>query len=109
MPKDIVHMYSIPNGAIAILAALIFAIIWNLITWYFRIPSSSSHALIGSIAGAAITASVQSFAHGTNDAQKSMKIKPVNGVAADLSSAMVIFGVFKFRLLVVQPMLYHLQ
>src|SRR5690606_22812424 len=29
---------------------------WNLITWYYGIPSSSSHALIGSIAGAAISA-----------------------------------------------------
>ncbi len=35
---------------------LIAAIVWNLITWYFGIPSSSSHALIGSIAGAAIAA-----------------------------------------------------
>ncbi|MDR0864584.1 MAG: inorganic phosphate transporter [Candidatus Symbiothrix sp.] len=37
-----------------ILAALIAAIIWNLITWWFGIPSSSSHTLIGSLAGAAI-------------------------------------------------------
>ncbi|MBV9470714.1 MAG: inorganic phosphate transporter [Abitibacteriaceae bacterium] len=37
-----------------IIAALIAAIIWNLITWYYGIPSSSSHALIGSIVGAAI-------------------------------------------------------
>src|SRR6478672_2292210 len=35
-------------------AALLAAIIWNLITWYYGIPSSSSHALIGSIVGAAI-------------------------------------------------------
>jgi inorganic phosphate transporter, PiT family len=206
--KDIVNLNAIPNGAVVILAALVSAIAWNLITWYFGIPSSSSHALIGSIAGAAIaaagvssinykgfasilksliispvlafavgyimftifkyvfknlnlsktnrgfrrvqavTAAIQSFAHGTNDAQKSMgiitmalvsnnlikegnipfwvqiscaaamalgtsiggwriiktvgtqimKIKPVNGVAADLSSALVIFGASKFGL-----------
>lgn len=151
-----------PNGTIVILVALISVIAWNLITWYYEIPSSSSHALIGSIAGAAIvatgfgsinytgfisiiksliispilafsvgyimftifkhvfknlnlaktnrnfrrvqaiTALVQTFAHGTNYAQKSMalgisvgrwkiiktvgtqivKIKPVNGAAA---------------------------
>ena len=35
-------------------AALIGAVIWNLITWYYGIPSSSSHALIGGFAGAAI-------------------------------------------------------
>jgi inorganic phosphate transporter, PiT family len=37
-----------------VLAALIGAITWNLITWYWGIPSSSSHALIGGLTGAAI-------------------------------------------------------
>ena len=35
-------------------AALLGAIIWNLVTWWFGIPSSSSHALIGGLAGAAL-------------------------------------------------------
>lgn len=39
-----------------ILAALIAAVIWNLLTWYYGIPCSSSHALIGSLVGAAIVA-----------------------------------------------------
>lgn len=38
-----------------IIAALVSAIIWNLITWYLGIPSSSSHALIGGLVGASIT------------------------------------------------------
>src|SRR5512144_82978 len=38
----------------AILAALIGAIVWNLITWYFGIPGSSSHALIGGMVGAVL-------------------------------------------------------
>jgi inorganic phosphate transporter, PiT family len=38
-----------------ILAGLIAAISWNLITWWFGIPSSSSHTLIGGFAGAGIT------------------------------------------------------
>ncbi len=37
-----------------IFAALIGAIAWDLITWFFGIPSSSSHALIGGLAGAAV-------------------------------------------------------
>src|SRR3977135_3866985 len=37
-----------------ILSGVIAAIIWNLITWYAGIPSSSSHALVGGFAGAAI-------------------------------------------------------
>ncbi len=37
-----------------VLAALLGASIWNLITWWFGIPSSSSHALIGGLAGAVV-------------------------------------------------------
>src|ERR1700719_4696308 len=37
-----------------ILGGLIGAIVWDLITWYFGLPTSSSHALIGGYAGAAI-------------------------------------------------------
>ncbi len=39
---------------IVVFAALMGAIIWDLITWYYGIPSSSSHALIGGLAGAAV-------------------------------------------------------
>lgn len=200
--SDIIDPFKMHNGHVVIIAALLSAIAWNLITWYFGIPSSSSHAIIGSIAGAAIaatgfgslkyagflkiieglvispilafivgfilysifkvifknfnltktnrvfriiqilTAALQSYSHGTNDAQKSMgiitmaliangylksadipfwvqvacacamglgtsiggwkiiktvggkimKIRPINGVAADLTGAFVIFG-----------------
>jgi inorganic phosphate transporter, PiT family len=40
-----------------VLAALIGACIWNLITWWYGIPSSSSHALIGALAGAVVAKS----------------------------------------------------
>jgi PiT family inorganic phosphate transporter len=43
-----------PLALYVILAALLSAIIWNLITWWFGIPSSSSHALIGGLIGAAV-------------------------------------------------------
>ncbi len=190
------------NGLVVVIAALLGGIFWNLLTWYYGIPSSSSHAIIGAVAGAAIsakgfgaleaegfmkiiqallispviaitvgfivmtilalifkranltktnkgfrivqifTAALQSFTHGTNDAQKAMgiimialiasnevapgsdvplwvriacatamalgtsvggwkiiktvggkimKIRPINGAAADLSSAAIIF------------------
>jgi len=39
-----------------IIAATIAAISWNLLTWYYGIPSSSSHTLIGGLAGAALAA-----------------------------------------------------
>jgi len=144
--KDIVDPFLLENGSLVILAALVSAIIWNLVTWYFGIPSSSSHALIGSIAGSAIaaagfgilnysgfikiiqalllspiialvggfivmtilravlknrnlfkanrrirymqigTAAIQSFTHGTNDAQKAMGIITMALIAAELQT-----------------------
>ncbi|AOR24825.1 inorganic phosphate transporter [Clostridium taeniosporum] len=49
---NIVSHASIPQWVI--MCVLISSIIWNLITWYFGIPSSSSHALIGALIGAGI-------------------------------------------------------
>ena len=48
---DVVVGYS---GMIVIFSGLIAAIAWNLLTWWFGIPSSSSHTLIGGFAGAAV-------------------------------------------------------
>ncbi|OCZ53769.1 inorganic phosphate transporter [Dehalobacter sp. TeCB1] len=52
--KDIVDANSVTSEVM--IAALIGAIFWNLLTWYFGIPSSSSHAIIGGILGAGIAA-----------------------------------------------------
>lgn len=38
--KDIVNPYTLDNGSVVILAALLAAIVWNLITWYFGIPAA---------------------------------------------------------------------
>ena len=46
------------HGLVIVMAGLLGAISWNLITWYFGLPSSSSHALIGGLVGAAIAAGV---------------------------------------------------
>ncbi len=42
------------HGLVIVMAGLVGAITWNLITWYFGMPSSSSHALIGGLVGAAM-------------------------------------------------------
>ena len=44
------------HGLVIVFAALIGAIAWNLVTWWFGLPSSSTHALIGGLIGAAIGA-----------------------------------------------------
>jgi len=43
-------------GLVIVMAGLLGAITWNLTTWYFGLPSSSSHALIGGLVGAALAA-----------------------------------------------------
>ena len=53
--KGIVNTDVVMGSQILVLAALIGAIAWNLLTWYYGLPSSSSHALIGGLIGAAIT------------------------------------------------------
>ena len=50
-----------------VFAALVGAIAWNLLTWYFGLPSSSSHALIGGLVGAALAAGTTVLWHGVVD------------------------------------------
>jgi PiT family inorganic phosphate transporter len=46
------------HGLLIVMGGLVGAIAWNLITWYFGLPSSSSHALIGGLVGAALAGGV---------------------------------------------------
>jgi len=50
--SGIVHTAAITQAVVV--AALIGAIVWNLVTWFFGIPSSSSHALVGGLVGAGL-------------------------------------------------------
>lgn len=56
--SGIIETPSGSNGMWLVGCALVGAIGWNLITWWFGLPSSSSHALIGGLGGAAIVAGV---------------------------------------------------
>ena len=52
--EGIISTPSGTHGLVIVISALIGAITWNLITWYFGLPSSSSHALIGGLVGAGL-------------------------------------------------------
>ena len=54
--NTIAKILAIHPGLVIVIAALLGAIAWNLITWYFGLPSSSTHALIGGLVGAGIAA-----------------------------------------------------
>ncbi|NOT48985.1 MAG: inorganic phosphate transporter [Acidobacteria bacterium] len=60
---DMVNIAKIPGNdqLFVLLAGVIGAVIWNLITWYLGLPTSSSHALVGAYAGAALSSYIWHF------------------------------------------------
>ena len=81
-----------------ILGALLGAIIWNIITWYFGIPSSSSHALIGGYAGSAVAAAgFKAITWGPTwwRTLSFIVISPVVGLAAGFTLMVVVYWLFR--------------
>ena len=70
---DMINIDVIPvdDRLYVLLAGVIGAIIWNLITWWLGLPTSSSHALVGAYAGSAMTSYIWHF--GFNNAQVVLK------------------------------------
>jgi PiT family inorganic phosphate transporter len=68
---------------VVVLSALLAATLWNLVTWYFGIPSSSSHALVGGLVGSAMAhAGAHSIrADGLIKVIESLIVSPVVGFA----------------------------
>jgi inorganic phosphate transporter, PiT family len=80
-----------------ILAGLLGAIAWNVITWYFGIPSSSSHALIGGYAGAAVArGGAAAITWGTKWVQtlSFIVVSPLVGMLAGYLFMVLIFWLF---------------
>lgn len=80
-----------------VLAGIIGAIVWDLITWYYGLPSSSSHAIIGGIIGAV-------FAHaglnaikwaGLNKIVLALVLSPILGTAIGFIFMVIIYRVFR--------------
>ena len=65
LPVDMILQVGSANGFAMIFALLIAAIIWNLGTWWFGLPASSSHTLIGSILGVGICSALINGRPGT--------------------------------------------
>jgi PiT family inorganic phosphate transporter len=81
-------------GLIVIIAALLGAIVWNLITWYLGLPSSSTHALVGGLAGAAIAA-----AHGLGGVNGGEFWKTVTSLVISPPAGFLVAGIFMTALL----------
>ncbi|HCF49791.1 MAG TPA: anion permease [Syntrophomonas sp.] len=82
---------------LVLICALIGAIFWNLFTWYFGIPSSSSHALIGGLIGAVIGAvgTEQVLWAGFVKILAGLLTSPVIGLVAGSLVMTVLFWVFR--------------
>jgi PiT family inorganic phosphate transporter len=82
---------------LVIISALIGAIFWNLFTWRFGIPSSSSHALIGGLIGGVIAGFGAGFVnwHGFLVILTGLIIAPVVGLVAGSLVMTILFWLFK--------------
>ncbi|MGI8991030.1 MAG: inorganic phosphate transporter [Bryobacteraceae bacterium] len=87
LPVELILQVGAGSGFAMVFALLIAAIIWNLETWYFGLPSSSSHTLVGSIIGVGIANQLLAPKTGTSGVDwgqaanigKSLLISPVVG------------------------------
>jgi PiT family inorganic phosphate transporter len=72
---------------VVVLSALLGAIFWNLFTWYYGIPSSSSHALIGGLVGSGLAGAGRSAVHfgGITKIFWSLILSPILGMFLGLS------------------------
>ncbi|HIJ94509.1 MAG TPA: inorganic phosphate transporter [Desulfuromonadales bacterium] len=80
-----------------VLAGIIGAIVWNLITWYYGLPSSSSHAIIGGIAGAVIAhAGVNALKWaGLKKIIMALILSPIMGTAVGFIFMLILYRVFR--------------
>jgi PiT family inorganic phosphate transporter len=78
-----------------VFAGLIGAITWNLITWYFGLPSSSSHALIGGVVGAAFVADGAGAVLGEGLVGKVLIPAVIAPILAFVIGAVVIFAIYR--------------
>ena len=80
-----------------IMAALVGAIMWNLITWFFGLPSSSSHALIGGMVGAVLVAygSGKILWGGVLYVVSSLVISPLLGLIFGMLFLKITFRIFR--------------
>jgi PiT family inorganic phosphate transporter len=94
--KGIIATPSGQHGLVVVLGGLVGATSWNLLTWYFGLPSSSSHALFGGLIGAAMAGSTDVKWHGIREKiLVPMVISPIVGFCAAFVLMTAILWIFR--------------
>ncbi len=95
--KDLIQPHAVTQ--VVVLSALIAAITWNLITWYFGIPSSSSHALVGGLVGSAVAHAGGRSVHvaGVVKVVESLIVSPIVGFVLAFLFMIAIFWICRRR------------
>ncbi|MET7639708.1 inorganic phosphate transporter [Streptomyces sp. NPDC005438] len=84
------------RGMAILFAALVGAIVWNLITWYFGLPSSSSHALFGGMVGAALIGGIGVYWSGVIEKiVLPMFLSPIVGLLFGYVAMLIIMWIFR--------------
>jgi inorganic phosphate transporter, PiT family len=111
LPVELILQVGSGAGFAMVFALLIAAIIWNVGTWYFGLPASSSHTLIGSIIGVGITNALLRGRDGTSGVDwsqgsnigKALLVSPLFGFALAAILLLVLKAVIRNAALYAEP------
>jgi PiT family inorganic phosphate transporter len=111
LPVELILQVGSGAGFAMVFALLISAIIWNVGTWYFGLPASSSHTLIGSIIGVGITNALLRGRDGTSGVDwsqasnigKALLLSPLFGFALAAVLLLVLKAVIRNAALYAEP------
>src|SRR5215469_12929789 len=109
LPVELILQVGSHAGFAMVFALLIAAIIWNLGTWYFGLPNSSSHTLVGSIIGVGVANALMHGHDGTSGVDWSQAVKVGNSllfspIVGFICAGLLLLGM---KALIRQPALYQ--
>ncbi len=111
LPVELILQVGSGAGFAMVFALLVAAILWNLGTWWFGLPASSSHTLIGSIIGVGIANQIMTARSGTSGVDwaqagnigRSLLLSPIFGFALAATLFMILKAVVKEKKLYEAP------
>ncbi len=94
--KGVIEVEQSNSGLVVVMAALLGAIAWNMLTWWFGLPSSSSHALIGGLVGAAVASGeLVKWSGVVEKVAIPMVISPLVGISCAFALTLLLQWIFR--------------